>query len=91
MSAVLWFGVLVGGLLVLAAIYFCLIIAVKAFITLLPAFLIILTGIIFAFAVGGILGAVGLLASIFGAFIAHDRWEGTELYARIEAYFERKT
>lgn len=91
MSAIAWFGIIIAGIIALTIAYYVFFIAAKVFLTLLPIALILLVGGVIGWMTGGILGGVIFFFSIVAAFVVHDKWEGSDLYQKIEVFFDKKT
>jgi len=91
MSAIAWTGIIIGGFIALLIGYYVFLLVAKVIITLLPIVLSLLFGGILGWWTGGALGGIVFFISIVLAFIFHDKWESSDLYQKIEDYFDKKT
>ena len=91
MNALAWLGIIVGGVVLAILTYYAFMLFAKVVITLLPIIVILVVGGVMGMLTGGLIGGIIFFVSIVLAFVAHDKWEGSDLYQKIEGYFEKKT
>ncbi len=91
MSAITWLAIIIGGLVLLILAYYAILVFAKAVISLFPVILSLLIGGTIGWLIGGIIGGIIFFISIVIAFVSLDKWEGSDLYQKIENYFDKKT
>ncbi len=91
MDALTWLVVIIISVIGLIIAYYAFFVIVKIAITLLPAIAFVTIGGLIGLAIGGALGGIIFFISIIGAFKIHSKWEGSDLYHKIELWFDKKT
>ncbi|RKY81897.1 hypothetical protein DRP98_09695 [candidate division KSB1 bacterium] len=91
MSALAWLGIIIAGVIILIIAYYAFFLIAKITITLLPAIILVLIGGLIGYSIGGLFGGVIFFISIVFAFWGHDKWESSDLYQKMEKWFDRNT
>ena len=86
-----WFGIFVVAVILVATGYYLFFVLGKVILTLLPMAVVLAISGFLGWEIGGVGGGVVFFVGVVIAFYVHDKWEGSELYQKIEKYFDETT